>query len=88
MLKQVKVYGQEKKIKLPELDYSNWYNPVSLELAKHNFSFLNKVLIRQDEVLHISDMVANKREIILANNTEFKHKETREFIKQMTTIYG
>lgn len=88
MIKQLKVYEIEETFNLPKLDYENWNNKVSLELANNGFHFLSKISFSINKLFRLIDLVENKEEIINASKTKFANNETYEFISSVYKLYS
>lgn len=87
MLKQLKVYGLEKEITLPDIDYDDWSNEVAMELAEHNLNFFNKLLISRGSLYRLSDLTENMAEIKKAVNTRFRNEKTGYFVSSVYEMY-
>jgi hypothetical protein len=87
MIKQLKVYEIEEQFILPKINYDDWSNPISVELAKKGFNFLSRLSLSVNKLYRLSDLVEYKHEIIKASKTNFLNKDTLNFIHSVFKLY-
>ena len=88
MIKQLKIYEIEDTFNLPKVDFDDWSNPVSVELAKNGFDFLSRLSLYVNKLYRLSDLVENKHEIISASKIKFSNNETNLYINSIFKLYS